>query len=371
MKKYKIIYYVADSVFPSQAANSVHVAFQIDAFAKYYTRAVLSVLSYTSGYSAAEVKANYGLEGNAEIVLNYFLQSRLAIYRKSILDYVRVRKIDNVIVYGRSLIGMYMMAFSGKPICFEVHTTIWDKNKRNRLFFKKILTATKLAKLVVISEKLKDIVLEEFGSEYATKIEVIHDSAPEIDARLLAPCITKCTDIGYVGSFYKGRGIELILEMADELPDKQFHLVGGSLGDLRLTESLPSNVHLYGSLPYTEARDIRLKMDVLLAPYQVGLGTKGGRDTSAYMSPLKVFEYMASKKPIIISDLPVIREVLDSSCAILAEPKSTSSWVDAIHKLQDTTYANSLAENAYQRFLNHYTWDKRAETISKCIQDAV
>src|SRR3989344_178089 len=39
-----------------------------------------------------------------------------------------------------------------------------------------------------------------------------------------------------------------------------------------------------------------------------------------YMSPMKMFEYMASKRPIVSSDLPSIREVLNESNAVLVEP---------------------------------------------------
>jgi len=51
-------------------------------------------------------------------------------------------------------------------------------------------------------------------------------------------------------------------------------------------------------------------------------------------SPLKMFQYMAHKKPIIASDLPVLREVLNNNNAILIPPDDIDAWVKAIYKLK-------------------------------------
>jgi glycosyltransferase involved in cell wall biosynthesis len=67
-------------------------------------------------------------------------------------------------------------------------------------------------------------------------------------------------------------------------------------------------------------------MDVLLAPYLSDVEGHGrGRNIAEGMSPLKLFEYMAHGKPIVSSDLPVIREVLrDSVNSVLVSPDNPS-----------------------------------------------
>ena len=67
-------------------------------------------------------------------------------------------------------------------------------------------------------------------------------------------------------------------------------------------------------------------------PYQrnVSIGIKGS-NTADWMSPLKLFEYMSSGVPIISSDLPVLREILeDRRNALLVPPKNFDSWDEAL-----------------------------------------
>ena len=63
-----------------------------------------------------------------------------------------------------------------------------------------------------------------------------------------------------------------------------------------------------------ETEKFRLKMDILLAPYQdrVTVAQSDNITTERWMSPLKLFEYMAAGKAIICSDIPVLREILEN-----------------------------------------------------------
>ena len=83
------------------------------------------------------------------------------------------------------------------------------------------------------------------------------------------------------------------------------------------------------------------------------------------MSPLKMFEYMSSNRPIISSNLPVIKEVLiNKENALLVEPDNLQDWRDAVQLLYQTESLRvQLAENAYKDYLNLYSWDKRAEAL--------
>ena len=83
------------------------------------------------------------------------------------------------------------------------------------------------------------------------------------------------------------------------------------------------------------------------------------------MSPLKIFEYMASAKAILCSDLPVLREVLEHERnALLLSPDQTAPWVAALRRLRaDPAYAQALGMRAYEDFEMHYTWKQRAKRI--------
>ena len=101
-------------------------------------------------------------------------------------------------------------------------------------------------------------------------------------------------------------------------------------------------------------------------PYQdkVSINVKG-QDTSKWMSPLKLFEYMSVKKPIISSNLPVLREVLKSNynCK-LVKYNNIIEWNKAINIIYtNQNYAKYLSNNAYNDFINNYTWEIRAIKI--------
>ena len=79
---------------------------------------------------------------------------------------------------------------------------------------------------------------------------------------------------------------------------------------------------------------------------------------------MKLFEYMASGVPIVASDLPSLREVLDESSCYLCKPDNPESLAKTIKEaLIDQNMAQNKAKNALAK-VREYTWSKRAEMIS-------
>ena len=88
-----------------------------------------------------------------------------------------------------------------------------------------------------------------------------------------------------------------------------------------------------------------------------------------YMSPLKMFEYMASKRPIIASDLPSIRDVLQGDDCLFISPGSTQDLLNKINfVLNNPLNVRDIAELAYRRISN-FTWTKRADNIQRFISN--
>ena len=73
---------------------------------------------------------------------------------------------------------------------------------------------------------------------------------------------------------------------------------------------------------------------------------------------------MSDKKPIIASDLPVIREVLNEKNSILVECDNTNLWLRAINYLRKSENREIIANQALLDF-SKFTWKKRANKAVK------
>jgi glycosyltransferase involved in cell wall biosynthesis len=88
-------------------------------------------------------------------------------------------------------------------------------------------------------------------------------------------------------------------------------------------------------------------------------GSSGG-NSADICSPMKMFEYMASGRAILTSDLPVIHEVLDDKSAVFCPPDDTHAWSLALEKLlSDDEYRYAIGQNAL-RAAQGYSWIERA-----------
>ena len=89
---------------------------------------------------------------------------------------------------------------------------------------------------VVISDALKNLILKSQNIK-SDKIVVAHDGADE--SSNLQKILKQTTNlkVGYFGHLYKGRGIDIILEVAKNLKDIEFHIVGGNLDDINYWKS--------------------------------------------------------------------------------------------------------------------------------------
>jgi glycosyltransferase involved in cell wall biosynthesis len=179
---------------------------------------------------------------------------------------------------------------------------------------------------------------------------------------------SRCFTAGYTGHLYAGRGVHLLLEMAARLPAIFFLVVGGEPGDVdRLRSEVVSagllNVIPAGFVPNAELPDYQAACDALLMPYQRRVAASSGGDIARYLSPMKLFEYLASGRAILSSDLPVLREVLTPQNAILLPPEEVDAWVGALQELAEhPEHRLALGEQARQEASRH-TWEARAARI--------
>jgi len=280
------------------------------------------------------------------------------------------------VFYGRDIFTLYIASLisKGTPFYFEAHkppTTVV-----HMFLTRKLAMHKNLLKLVVITHALKEEFLKIFPDLADQKILVAPDGAdlpePGSTKKEIKTANGKIV-IGYVGHLYPGRGMDLVYKLSMRLPQYDFHIIGGNKKDVERWQKACislENIHFQGFVPHKDLDCFYDAMDIVLAPYQSKVTIAGGGgDTVRWMSPLKIFEYMAFAKPIIASDLPALKEILcDGFNAVLCPPDSLDDWVNAVELLvRDKHLREQIAANAYACLKEKYTWRERASLILKYV----
>ena len=180
----------------------------------------------------------------------------------------------------------------------------------------------------------------------------------------------------YSGHLYHDKGIEVILQSAKKLEkrkDLTFLLVGGFEKDKRFWKRYCdklniSNVQFIGFIANSIVPQYLKAADCLLLPYKMCMYYKVMDINTT--SPLKLFEYMASNRPIVASDIPTVSKVLvDKKNAILADPNNITDFSCKIQQvLDDVNLGKGLAAQA-RIDVKKYTWRDRCSVILEKIVD--
>jgi glycosyltransferase involved in cell wall biosynthesis len=174
--------------------------------------------------------------------------------------------------------------------------------------------------------------------------------------------------VGYTGHLYPGRGSDLLLALAARLPDMTFLLVGGDpqvVFDLRQrAEGMGlHNLILTGFVPNAELPIYQAACEVLLMPYQTQVAASSGGDIGRYLSPMKLFEYLACGRAILASDLSVLQEILNPQNAVILPRDDLDAWVEALINLRDDIPRRMALGAQARQDAEMYTWEKRASRI--------
>lgn len=227
--------------------------------------------------------------------------------------------------------------------------------------------------LLLITHGLNHILEESYGRLDRVR-PIVFPNGVDLERYKPAEVIIKepsaPVQVVYTGHLYEGRGMQLMADLARNFPMLQFTWIGGHEADVslwrrRLESDGLTNVELTGFIPNAELPRYQSSADILLMPYEKIIRGSSGGNSAAYCSPMKMFEYMASARAIIASDLPVLREILNENNSILCPPEDLDAWSLALERLANDPGLRQKLGNQAQYDVQAFTWKARLETALK------
>lgn len=280
---------------------------------------------------------------------------------------------SEAIIYSRDQFICWFLSFLKRKFVYEIHSF-----PKNLHWYKKLWR--KAYRLVAITQGLKDLLTKQ--GVKAEKITVaadgvdleafntVNQSKEELKIELGLPAGDFL--VGYIGKF-KTLGMEKgIKTMIIALPllekDIKMVFVGGEESEIREYKNLASRLSVSTKClfinyqPYLKIIKYGKAMDTLVIPFP------NFPHYAFYTSPLKLFEYMASGRPIIASDLPALREVLSDKNALFFKPDDEADLARSIKMLKSSQMLGYHLSQQAMADVKQYTWHNRARKILEFIE---
>lgn len=304
-------------------------------------------------------------------------------------------------------VGVLLSRLKKIPLIIEYNSSeVWKDAqwtyKKKRLFrYAKLMHAIELYNLrnahtiVVVSAALKDELCERgidckkiIINPNGVNTDLFDPAGLEdvrTDVRKKLNLRDKDYVIGFVGTFSVWHGIECLGKMIPDVvaayPYAYFLLIGDGPLLISLQKQLQRhdcihNIICTGMLPPDQTRRYLAACDAFISPTQPN---KDG--TRFFGSPTKLFEYMSMAKPIIVSDLEQLAEVVcpairldrknsekvivTDEVGIVVDPEDTTGFVYAASYLLecDKKSQKKMGENARNRVIGSYTWQQHVQRI--------
>ena len=361
------ICYIFPSALPSKNASSLQTAKMCDAFSN--KNKIILYLPNT-GYKNISIKKFYNLKNNFKVVrlknfnkfpvgFDYYLFSLFAIIKS-----LKFR--PNFYITRMFIVSFFLILFKKKHV-LEVHNDMSIEGRVVKFIFKyfNIFNSKYIIKIVTTTHTLK----QHYSKKYKIpnkKFQVLPNGSSFMRQKFKPK--KKVRNIGYFGALYMSRGLDIIIYLSKIFKGLNFYIYGGDKEDvLKLKKYYHSKNLIFK--PYINQKALELKMkkmDVLLLPYTTKITVAGDvGNMKKYTSPLKMFDYLASGKIIVSSNIHVLHEILQDeyNCFMVKNYLNKNSWVKKFKKiLSNPVKRNQIALNALNSS-RQYDTKKRSERI--------
>lgn len=276
-----------------------------------------------------------------------------------------LKKHTTDVYYTRDLPLAYWLSKKFHPVYYEIHTLPDKVSSKYKEAW------NRCNGLIVISNGLKKDLLKNSVEE--KKILVVRD-AVDLQEFTIKESKENCrkklglplsqTMVVYTGHLYKWKGADLLADVVHLVPQYiHLYLIGGTKKEIykfRKTYQA-DNLHIIGWQPHILIPYWLKAADLLVLPNSSKLAI-----STNYTSPLKLFEYMASRTPMLLANLPSIREVAGSYRKYF-EPDNLQSLASGIQTELAISKERKLVDDWVEKEIKKHTWQERAINIKNFI----
>jgi len=179
---------------------------------------------------------------------------------------------------------------------------------------------------------------------------------------------SKKDEICYIGGISRDRGIAEIVKSMEFLEDCRLNLAG----DFKETSIKERVKNLEGWEKVNELGYLtRDGVKEVLKKSKVGLVTLRPLENYKVALPVKMFEYMSAKIPVIVSDFPLWEEIVSkNSCGISVNPLDSLEIAKAIdYLLENPDIAKEMGIRGREAVEKKYNWSVEEKKLYKLYKD--
>lgn len=368
------ICYLANTAIPSTNASAIQIVKMCETLAKLKQK----VLLITTNVNDKDIFDFYGVKNKFNFKrISKFTKFPLGInyYFFSILSIIESLSFKPNIFITRNFFTCFLLIILKKKVILELHHGIENESRVVKFLVNNLnfLNSKYLIFLIAISEGAK---LEYINKHNVKKEKIIVlPSGSSINERYEAPSLKKKYNIGYFGSLYESRGFNLIVNLAKVDNNNLYFIYGNTKNlDKLISKKKIKNLSINNFVPYKNIPKILKKIDIFLMPYVSAITVAGDvGDVTKFTSPLKLFDYLSVGRPIICSEIKILKEILkkNSNAIFIKNYTNIFSWKNEIQKiLKNKEKIIIISKNNYKlgKKFNH---EKRASLILEEIKKKI